>query len=345
MTEEEKKEYLNLKTAYQSTPFISELNRRAEYLSKTPKTLFKYRTFDNYTFDMIENNYLYLSPAKNLDDPFDCLTCMDLDEIYKKDSFELSQEMMNYIVDLVISRANSESLDKDKVLKLIEKCTLNGKINYAVLIKELDESLDFSHKQKELLLDVIGNFNNVMNTTIEDENLKLLLELFAKSKDEVGVCSLTTKRDNQPMWSLYANKYKGYCIEYEVPFREDVIPNLCPVIYTKDTNVNVLKRIIQFAMEATIRFASNGNIKTNMGCFTEMLCTKDKDWEYQDEWRIIGNASGKVIDMKIKNIYLGFDVEAQNEDKILELSKVKDYGVYKMNVPKNGRAISYIKLR
>ena len=98
-------------------------------------------------------------------------------------------------------------------------------------------------------------------------------------------------------------------------------------------------------MEATIRFASNGNIKTNMGCFTEMLCTKDKDWEYQDEWRIIGNASGKVIDMKIKNIYLGFDVEAQNEDKILELSKVKDFGVYKMNVPKNGRAISYIKLR
>ena len=46
MTNEEKKEYLSLKLAYQSTPFISELEKRSHYFEMTPKTLFKYRKFD-----------------------------------------------------------------------------------------------------------------------------------------------------------------------------------------------------------------------------------------------------------------------------------------------------------
>lgn len=41
MTNEEKREYLNLKIAYQSTPFISELAKRNEYINKTPKVIYK----------------------------------------------------------------------------------------------------------------------------------------------------------------------------------------------------------------------------------------------------------------------------------------------------------------
>ena len=35
---------------------------------KSPDSLFKYRPFDDYTFDMLENKYLYLCPAENEDD-------------------------------------------------------------------------------------------------------------------------------------------------------------------------------------------------------------------------------------------------------------------------------------
>ena len=68
MTNEEKREYLNLKIAYQSTPFIAELSKRNEYINKTPKVLYKYRDFDKFTFDMIENDYVYLTPSGMLDD-------------------------------------------------------------------------------------------------------------------------------------------------------------------------------------------------------------------------------------------------------------------------------------
>ena len=36
-----------------------------------PKILYKYRPFDKYTVEMFDNNYLYLSPADNLDDQFE----------------------------------------------------------------------------------------------------------------------------------------------------------------------------------------------------------------------------------------------------------------------------------
>ena len=82
MTNDEKKEYLNLKVAYQSTPFLSELNKRKRYLSMTPRVLYKYRRFDKYSVDMIENDYVFLAPAGSLDDPFDCLTNINLEEVF-----------------------------------------------------------------------------------------------------------------------------------------------------------------------------------------------------------------------------------------------------------------------
>lgn len=167
MTNEEKKEYLSLKLAYQSTPFISELEKKNDYISKTPKTLFKYRKFDEYSFDMIENEYVYLAPAGVLDDPFDCLTNIDLENINDANSFNLS-------------------------------------------------------------------------------------------KEKVGVCSFTTKRDNKPMWSLYADTYKGYCIEYET------LQNICPVIYTKEFDNNIIKTMVKFSLKTIIRFISSGQIKTEM---------------------------------------------------------------------------------
>ena len=73
MNNEEKREYISLQKAYDSIPFMSELMQKDDFLKKTPKTLYKFRKFDKYTVDMIENDYVYLTPARKLDDPFDCL--------------------------------------------------------------------------------------------------------------------------------------------------------------------------------------------------------------------------------------------------------------------------------
>lgn len=344
MTNEEKKEYLSLKLAYQSTPFISELEKKNDYISKTPKTLFKYRKFDKYSFDMIENEYVYLAPAGVLDDPFDCLTNIDLENIYDANSFNLSKEMMEYIVDVIFSHPHSGEIDKIRILKIIEDSIVEGNICNDILKIELDKTNILTDEQKHIFLNAMINIQNTMSTITEDDNLKNLFMVLIQSKEKVGVCSFTTKRDNKPMWSLYADTYKGYCIEYETPFTNDILPNICPVIYTKEFDNNIIKTMVKFSLETIIRFISSGQIKTEMGCFAELTCTKDSDWEYQDEWRLVGNANSKAKPFKIKNIYLGFDVSKENADKILEYALRYNFGVYKMDKPSGTKQIKYSKL-
>lgn len=344
MTNEEKKKYLSLKLAYQSTPFISELEKKNDYISKTPKTLFKYRKFDKYSFDMIENEYVYLAPAGVLDDPFDCLTNIDLENIYDANSFNLSKEMMEYIVDVIFSHPHSGEIDKIRILKIIEDSIVDGNICNDILKIELDKTNILTDEQKHIFLNAMINIQNTMSTITEDDNLKNLFMVLIQSKEKVGVCSFTTKRDNKPMWSLYADTYKGYCIEYETPFTNDILPNICPVIYTKEFDNNIIKTMVKFSLETIIRFISSGQIKTEMGCFAELTCTKDSDWEYQDEWRLVGNANSKAKPFKIKNIYLGFDVSKENADKILEYALRYNFGVYKMDKPSGTKQIKYSKL-
>lgn len=127
-------------------------------------------------------------------------------------------------------------------------------------------------------------------------------------------------------------------------FTNDLLPSLYPVIYTKEFDNNILKTVIKFSLETIIRFVSNGRIPTDMGCFTQLTCTKDSDWEYQDEWRIVGDANSKVKPMKIKSIYLGFNVSEKNENIIKELATKKSFSVLKMNKPTGTKEIIYNKL-
>ena len=54
-----------------------------------PKTLYKYMSFKDYTVEMIRDNYLYLSPAKLMDDQFDCSLNFDADNYLKNNEHEI----------------------------------------------------------------------------------------------------------------------------------------------------------------------------------------------------------------------------------------------------------------
>lgn len=345
MTNKEKKEYLSLMLILRSQAFISELNRRNDFHSKTPKKLFKFRSFDEYAFDMLDNNYVYLSKAGDLDDPFDCLTNTNFDEIYEKDSFNLSEKMMNFIIDIVLKYTPKDGIDRKQILEMIDRSTVDGKVDNTIWMSELDEANKLSNEQKNVLLNVFTNFDPVITDITSDDRLKGLIKNLIKSKNTVGVCSLTTKRDNKVMWSHYADVYKGYCIEYEIPQIDEVINNLCPVVYTRKFDNNITKKIVEFVLENIIRQISGGEIITNIGCFTELTCTKDTDWCYQDEWRLIGDANTKCNKLKIKAIYLGFDISKENENKIISYSENLGFKVYKMDKPSGAKKITYHALK
>ena len=82
MTNKEKKDYISNILLTYTTPYISEIEKRGKFLKSIPTTLYKYRSFDKHSFKMLDEEYAYLAPVRDLDDPFDCLTNFDYSEFY-----------------------------------------------------------------------------------------------------------------------------------------------------------------------------------------------------------------------------------------------------------------------
>ncbi len=75
------KEALSLRLSLQNTKGLKSEGRLKDF----PKSLFKYLCFNKFTIDSISNNYLYLSPAKKLDNQFECTANFDSSITYSNE--------------------------------------------------------------------------------------------------------------------------------------------------------------------------------------------------------------------------------------------------------------------
>lgn len=137
-----------------------------------------------------------------------------------------------------------------------------------------------------------------------------------------GFLSFTTKSDCAPLWGNYADKYAGACIEFEFDYFKSenlenveeneryVFENLKEVTslgfdvkYIKaffDENDKMLKTSIsRYLLIRCIYQKDRKRVRHNGMAFSEsqakkdasmywwrVMCTKDADWEYEDEYRL-----------------------------------------------------------
>lgn len=238
MTNKEKREYLNLSLAFTTKPFLSEIDKIKYFNSRRPKRLFKFRCFDDFTFDMLNNNYLYVPSVKQLDDPFDCLTNIDLNRMHDRYSwFKIFENSLDYMSSIISSHEDYDQVDKTKLIDLFKILLIDDNLDCNVIKNKVLTFDTLPKLQQRVLYYTIINFKRIMLSIIEDDDLEKLLHILSLSNTSIGVCSLTTKRDNKVMWSLYSNTYKGYCVEYEPITDINIIKCLKPVIYTKKSQL------------------------------------------------------------------------------------------------------------
>ena len=349
MTNKEKREYIccfHLSDQLNCCT-IEQIERIKEVLNKRPKSLFKYRSFDKYSFDMIENNYVYLSPVKDLDDPYDCISDFDTTSIVDKNKGIISDSQLEHLINETHLQLNSEHLNIIKTHKGVinSDSSLNEEELKLALVKMGIK--DDSDKKNTISL-----FQQFTRITQSIEN-SIPLEEFGKTMmnpgDKYGVCSLSEIHYNKPMWSLYGNEYKGYCVEYEI------VPNkprcyLMPVIYSRNPNNNFAKKLIDTIYSETNRqlsmlnrYFQDGEI-FNVGAIYELFCSKDIDWSYQKEWRLVGQAKDHYEKVKIKAVYLGFKVLKRNEERMVSHAKRYGFNVYKMKAPDGKKKIRFTKI-
>lgn len=343
MNNKEKRKYMSDLLIFQSTPFMFEFETRKDFLKKTPIILFKYRTFDKYAFEMIDDGYVYLAPVKGLDDPFDCLNDFTINDFYNEKTHKITPKAVDFIIKLVCPKG-IQNLSAKGVKKLALQCIKEDGIDYDKVLKIVTSNGVLTRTEVEPLFVALNTFNENFERVIKSAKLDGFAKSAMSPGDRVGICSFSEKRDNKVMWSLYGKNYEGYCIEYDIPKRQEITPNLCPVIYTKRNNNRFIEKMIEYVMGAFMRAVTDGHLTGNIGASMELFCTKDTDWSYQTEWRLIANVGGKCGFLNIKAIYLGFKVKKSNENKMKKLAKEKGFNLFKINPPNGKKKITYTKI-
>lgn len=142
---------------------------------KTPKILYKYRTYsDEYGKRSLNNNELYFAKPKDFNDPFDCLITVDYENL--KDTHKLFE----YASQIVRRQQKTRNL----ILNKKEK------------IKEIERIANL------IYLDIEG---------YQKKNDKFIIN---RINEHIGIISFSQIYNNMLMWSHYANFHKGYCLGY-----------------------------------------------------------------------------------------------------------------------------------
>ncbi|MBR0158227.1 MAG: DUF2971 domain-containing protein [Clostridia bacterium] len=148
-----------------------------------------------------------------------------------------------------------------------------------------------------------------------------------RMKEQFRIGCLVTDYKNRLMWSHYADAHKGFCIEYDFSDTDSyTLEHLpLPIVYSTDRPQIPWKAVIKKTPE---------NFDEAKKQILVGLLTKDKAWEYENEWRIMLQASDdQFFKMPpITCIYLGACMNNHNRSLILNKAKTKGIPVKQMTL-------------
>lgn len=261
-------------------------------------------------------------------------------EKLKKDNSEI-EDSFNKFLDIINNHLNNKNFQRSYyIFRLL--LPIKNKLNNEEYEEIIDKMLanDFSIKIKcDIENNSLYNYTSININTIKsilNEQLWLShtnsfndpvdpsIKQFKKYKedynyllDSIKVGCLTTKKDNTLMWSHYADKHRGICIEYDIG-----------KIYEKDNliinKVNYKMPIITHKSIVDKETLEIDNIKR----LIELFSIKSNEWKYEKEYRILyydkeRKKDGVLIDCPIKSICFGTETSEDDKNLIYEIVKNK----------------------
>jgi hypothetical protein len=168
------------------------------------------------------------------------------------------------------------------------------------------------------------------NTTIAERTASMSEDDSYDPLEKYKICSMTSSPNNFAMWTHYANQHTGVCIEYEIDMNilsqqnirlEKVLytsrlPIINDLVYPYDFKKNELKW-------ADVQI---------------LLLYKLKNWEYEDEWRMVKESMVAEMNKigKATRILCGYKA---TEEYINELKNSVDIVVEKVSLERTERGI------
>jgi hypothetical protein len=278
------------------------------------RELFRYRPCDDNNFDALLNDKMYFSIPKKFNDPHDCLSYVDKDQIASLLSYGEMRGFIDKLFNLYTRRRQGENLESANVSEEDVQGMLNlfenmGEFEADSIEKMFSQYVQYSHS----------------------ENLKA-------SREKTYIACLSQTLSSTLMWAHYADYHKGFALEYdsntlrECLLRHNIL--LCPITYgderydATEHEIDMLKIRVEHGTdfyESDELFYIKSNIY------------KGSEWKYEKEWRAFCfSPQGKpCVTVKPTAIYLGSQMLEDNKKKVFESVKGKEIRIYEMYIDEN----------
>lgn len=167
---------------------------------------------------------------------------------------------------------------------------------------------------------------------VEGKSKNLIKEWAKQVNSNFAISCFSEYPSNVLMWSHYANKHSGFCVEYDFTKIKDLdyVIRLMPVLYSEQRQFVPLQ-ILDYSDLKNIKVS--GDYKTIVEIML-LLLGKSEIWAYEKEWRLI--CEQNLLDSNlncnlpiVSAVYLGANVSPENEFKIGNLAMGKGIKLFK----------------
>ena len=155
------------------------------------------------------------------------------------------------------------------------------------------------------------------------------IEIFAATKNNIGIFSLSKTFSHPLLWAHYADSHRGFCIEYELDTIQQKLNNFGKH-YHIEVNYSNSPRALTFNHLTNIINKQSEFLQTMFG-------NKPSDWDYEKEIRLITDQFGvHYHDYRaVRSIYFGSRMPTEDKHRIMETLKGRKIKYYQMHIPNN----------
>ena len=264
-----------------------------------PKSLFRFRAWNDYTLKEINENKIWLSNPRSFNDPYDCFVSADYKKVVHS-LFRNFPQTKNIPEDIWAEIEGSD----DPVLSLsrhLAQRAIPADLRYVENARLLNLEVKAEIERKEKSWDAM--------------------------RDETKIACFSERWDSLPMWAHYADNHRGFCIEYDLSNEsEGRTAPLFPVIYSKAlVPLDITNDLLNLP--------GSGHLAIKAAIF------KNEDWSYECEWRLVfytgDNQKIEIKGYPIKAILLGTKIIDEHKKQLTELSNKCKFEIFQMKVSAN----------
>lgn len=136
-----------------------------------------------------------------------------------------------------------------------------------------------------------------------------------EASDNVGICSLSREPLNLLMWAHYTQDHSGFVVEFEIP-----VESFYPIIDDVKYFEWLIPQVVEYQYEKpVVRFDDDKDTKVK-----KQFLTKGKDWEYEQEERVIDFVRRSGIHKYdrsaiLKSVIAGIRIDPENYSKLKKI--------------------------